>query len=79
MFSRSTIGDSRSINVIRTAILSDATKWSVTYDHHSDDRNIFIIQASGLMWLFSYMTILVGPLTHNPMIRGSDPAAGTGR
>ncbi len=75
MFSRSTIGDSRSINVIRIAILSDATKWSVTYDHHSDDRNIFIIQASGLIWLFSYMTIL----THNPMIRGSDPATGTGR
>jgi hypothetical protein len=57
--SRSIIGDSKSKNdtsrVIRMMIVSDATTWSITYDRHSDDstgvicdRNVFIIQATGL-------------------------------
>ncbi len=29
--------------VIRMMFISDATTWSITYDHHSDDCNIFII------------------------------------
>jgi hypothetical protein len=55
---RSIIDDSRSINdtsrVIKMTTVSEATTWSVTYDHHSDicrgaiyDRTIFIIQAIG--------------------------------
>jgi hypothetical protein len=27
--------------VIRMPVVSDATSWSATYDHHSDDHNIF--------------------------------------
>jgi hypothetical protein len=34
--------------VIRMMIVSDAATWSITYNHHSDDHNIFIIQASGV-------------------------------
>ncbi len=60
---RSIIDDSRSVNdtfrIIRVTVVSDATTWSVTYDHHSDnsrgviyDRNILIIVAI----LFSVMT-----------------------
>jgi hypothetical protein len=36
--------------VIRMVILTDATTWSITYVRHSDDRNIFIMLATG----FSY-------------------------
>jgi hypothetical protein len=32
--------------VIRMMIVSDATPWSITYNHHSDERNIFITQAT---------------------------------
>ncbi len=28
--------------VIRMTIVSDATTWSITYDRHSDDRNMLI-------------------------------------
>ncbi len=53
---------SRSVNdstrVIRMMIISDASTWSVTYDHHSDnsrgviyDGNILIIQASGVNFI----------------------------
>jgi hypothetical protein len=56
MFPRIVIDDSRCVNdnssVVIMTIASDATTWSLTYDHHSDDsigviyfRNIFIIQA----------------------------------
>ncbi len=30
-----------------TIVSDDATIWSVTYDHHYDNRNSFIIQATG--------------------------------
>ncbi len=33
--------------VVRMTIVSDATTWSIIYDHHSDDFYIFIIQFSG--------------------------------
>jgi hypothetical protein len=29
-----------------TIVSDDATIWSITYDHHYDDRNCFIIQAT---------------------------------
>jgi len=52
VFFRSVIGNSRSIDytsrVIRMTILSDATTWSVTYDHHSDDYDIFIKEATAV-------------------------------
>jgi hypothetical protein len=32
--------------VVRMIIISDATTWSITYDRHSDDYNIFIAQAT---------------------------------
>ncbi len=54
MCSRGIIDDYRSINepsVIRVMIVSDTTTWSVTYDCHSDDRNIFIIQTTVLIWV----------------------------
>jgi len=64
MFSRSIIDDSKSINdtsrVVRITIVSDATTWSVTYDHHSDssrgviyDHNIFITHATSQAEFFS--------------------------
>ncbi len=35
--------------------VSDATIWSITYDHHYDDRNGFIIQAK-IYWLDLHVT-----------------------
>jgi hypothetical protein len=32
--------------VIRMTITNDATTWSITYDCHSDDCHMFIIQAT---------------------------------
>ncbi len=39
------IDDSCSVNapVVKMMIISDATTWSITYNHHSDNQNIFII------------------------------------
>jgi len=33
--------------VNRMTIICDATTWSITYDRQTDERNIFIIQATG--------------------------------
>jgi hypothetical protein len=49
MFSRRVIDDSRNINdtsSLEVTIISDATTWSITYNRHSDDHNIFKIQAT---------------------------------
>jgi len=46
MFSVNIIDDSRSINVIRMTMVSEATTRSITYDHNSDDGCIFILQAT---------------------------------
>jgi hypothetical protein len=32
--------------VVRMTIISDATTWSITYNHHSDKHYIFIMQAT---------------------------------
>jgi hypothetical protein len=64
MFPGIAIDDSRSVNdtsrVIRMTIVSDATTWSITYEHHSDNFrgviyvcNIFVIQATELYNFFS--------------------------
>jgi hypothetical protein len=42
---RSIIDYSRSTNVVIIMIISDNTTWSVTYDPHSYNYNIFITQA----------------------------------
>ncbi len=34
--------------VIRMMIVRDAATWSIAYDQHSDDHNIFTIQATGV-------------------------------
>jgi hypothetical protein len=34
-----------------TIVSDDATIWSITYDHHYDDHNSFIIQATGAVFL----------------------------
>ncbi len=34
--------------LISRVIVGNATAWSVAFDHHTDDRNIFIIQAARL-------------------------------
>ncbi len=39
--------------VVRMIIISDATTWSITYDRHFDDCNIFIAQATQLYELFT--------------------------
>jgi hypothetical protein len=61
-FSRNVIDNFRSINetsrAVRVTIVSDATTWSVTYGHHSDDsigvihyHNIFIKQATDVTFI----------------------------
>ncbi len=32
--------------LISKVIVGNATAWSITFDHHTHDRNIFIIQAT---------------------------------
>jgi hypothetical protein len=34
--------------LIRRVIVGNAKAWSVAFDHHTDDRNIFIIQTTRL-------------------------------
>jgi hypothetical protein len=43
-----TLGTLMTPLVIRMMIVSDAATWSIAYDQHSDDHNIFIIQATGV-------------------------------
>jgi hypothetical protein len=35
--------------VVRLTILSDATTWSGTYNRHSDNHNVFIKLATGVI------------------------------
>jgi hypothetical protein len=55
--------------VVRTTIVSDATTWSITYDHHSDDSrgviygHIFFFKFSGLY--YKQVTIIIYDRNHN--------------
>ncbi len=51
--SRSVIDNSRSIITLLVVVMivSDATTWSITYDRHSANHNIFIIQATGVSFI----------------------------
>jgi hypothetical protein len=46
--------------IIRITIISDATTWSIIYDRHSDDCNIFIILVTVFIFLPS-IGLIVGP------------------
>jgi hypothetical protein len=43
-----------------TIVSDDTTIWSVTYDHHYDDRKTFIVQASEGNASWSKMTKMMG-------------------
>ncbi len=75
MFSRSVNDDSRSIIVYRM-IVSDATTWSVTYTLHSDDHNIFIIEAAvpTSLWFISPSSLLAKNSRLNVAIPGKSAA-----
>jgi hypothetical protein len=50
--------------VIRMMIMIDATSWSITYDHHSDNRSTFIIHATPQMMIrFLPIGTLINPPT----------------
>ncbi len=39
-----------------TIVSNDATIWSITYDRHYDNRNSFIIQATGVCGIIMPVT-----------------------